>query len=292
MSEPTTLSRSVTLEGQPFRYVFDRYERPRSELPVVCLHGITRNRHDFGYFARRLSTRRSAYVPDLFGHGDSEWFDGRLVYEKELFLEQLRDLIDAVQSPVGFVGSSYGGLMGVRLAARGDVPIAALVLNDSGVGIDRSFYRDIAKKISVYPRFGSMRSVRSWMRLVTQPGGELSPDMIESLARTSVRRLDDGDFCLAYDKELPRVWLDNDDRRPESWDMWEAITCPVLVVRGVRSEVITADVLAEMKRRKPSIDVLELEDVGHYPNLMTEPQIEPILAWLDERLVGAPQKTP
>jgi pimeloyl-ACP methyl ester carboxylesterase len=51
--------------------------------------------------------------------------------------------------------------------------------------------------------------------------------------------------------------------RLDLWPLWEAIVCPVLVVRGGLSDVLTADNAAEMIARQPRADLVTFEDVGH-----------------------------
>jgi pimeloyl-ACP methyl ester carboxylesterase len=280
-----TEHRPLELDGHRVRYAYERGGTAASQRAVVCVHGITRNRHDFAFLAGRLAERYRVYAPDLLGHGDSDWLPADLVYEKELFLAQLTDLMAATGARrIGYLGSSYGGLMGIRLAAQDRSPIACLVLNDAGVGIRKEFYQDTARKIARYPLFGSMRSAESWIRLVMASAGPLPPETIAELARRSVRPTDCGDYAPAYDRELPRVWLGDSNRSPEPWSLWESIRCPVLVVRGARSEVLTSDVIAEMKLRKPSMALIEIEGVGHFPHLMDSRQTEPIEAWLAANL--------
>lgn len=280
-----TEHRQLELDGHRVRYAYERGGTPASQRAVVCVHGITRNRHDFAFLASRLAPHYMVYTPDLLGHGDSDWLASDMVYEKELFLAQLGDLMAATGARrIGFVGSSYGGLMGIRLAAADRSPISCLVLNDAGVGIRKEFYQDTARKIARYPLFGSMRSAESWIKLVMANAGPLPGEAIAEIARRSVRPTDGGDYVPAYDRELPRVWLGNHGRSPEPWSLWEAIRCPVLVVRGARSDVLTSDVIAEMRLRKPSMTLIEIEDAGHFPHLMDSRQTQPIEAWLAANL--------
>ena len=276
-----TTFRPIEVEGRTLRYACDWYEGSGAERAAVCVHGITRNRHDFAFLAGRLGDRFTVCAPDLLGHGDSDWLPGGMIYEKEMFLAQLGDLLAGLAGRrIAFVGTSYGGLMGIRLAAREGSPISCLVLNDAGVGIRQEFYESTARKIALYPTFGSMKSVEGWMKLVMASAGPVPPERLAELVRHAVRPTGAGDYLLAYDPELPRVWLGNHGRTPEPWSLWESIRCPVLVVRGARSDVLTDDVVAAMKARKPAMDLYEIEGAGHFPHLMDAAQTEPVERWL------------
>ena len=51
-------------------------------------------------------------------------------------------------------------------------------------------------------------------------------------------------------------------QEPSSWTDWEAITCPVLVVRAERG-IIDPQAVSEMASRLPAAQVIELPDARH-----------------------------
>ena len=59
---------------------------------------------------------------------------------------------------------------------------------------------------------------------------------------------------------------------PDLWEFWDPFAnIPALVVRGAISDLLSPETVAEMKRRKPDLDVVEVPRVGHAP-FMTEPE--------------------
>ena len=64
------------------------------------------------------------------------------------------------------------------------------------------------------------------------------------------------------------------------WSLWDAIRCPVLVLRGESSDLLTAETAAAMASRGPKAKVVEIADCGHAPALMDEDQIALIDDWL------------
>jgi pimeloyl-ACP methyl ester carboxylesterase len=64
------------------------------------------------------------------------------------------------------------------------------------------------------------------------------------------------------------------------WNVWGKIECPVLVLRGENSEVLLPRTLAEMKERKPDLEVVEFPGVGHAPALMSADQIRVVKEFL------------
>ncbi|WP_347333849.1 alpha/beta fold hydrolase, partial [Ralstonia pseudosolanacearum] len=113
-------TRQFAYQDTPVSYAVEQCDAAGDEAAqLLCVHGITRNRHDFHVLLPQLAGRFGVCAPDLVGHGDSAWVGERLMYRSELFLAQLRHLIAARagQGRVGYVGSSYGGLLGIVLAA-------------------------------------------------------------------------------------------------------------------------------------------------------------------------------
>lgn len=65
------------------------------------------------------------------------------------------------------------------------------------------------------------------------------------------------------------------------WALWDNIKCPVMVVRGKNSDLLTEDTLEAMKHRGPGVQkVLIVEGVGHAPMLNTPEQVESVKKFL------------
>jgi pimeloyl-ACP methyl ester carboxylesterase len=57
------------------------------------------------------------------------------------------------------------------------------------------------------------------------------------------------------------------------WHMFEAITAPVLVVRGAQSDLLLRDTVADMVARGKHVSSVEIPDVGHAPTFVDPAQI-------------------
>src|SRR5271165_199604 len=91
-----------------------------AEIPVVCLHGLSRQGRDFDYLASYLAaTERRVVCPDLVGRGRS----GRLRDANEYALPQYCADINTLVAHLGakqvdLVGTSLGGMIGIVLAGQ------------------------------------------------------------------------------------------------------------------------------------------------------------------------------
>src|SRR3546814_16569589 len=87
----------------------------------------------------------------------------------------------------------------------------------------------------------------------------------------STTRQEDGSYALHYDPAIGDAFKQGVED-VDLWAVWDAITCPVLVLRGERSDVLTRETAEEMTRRGPKAELVEFAGCGHAPSLMSEEQ--------------------
>ena len=89
----------------------------------------------------------------------------------------------------------------------------------------------------------------------------------------SVVRLPEGGYGLHYDPAIGLPFRSVTKPPPPSWEEWERIECPVLLLRGERSRLLAPATAERMARSGPKAEVIEIKGVGHAPALMSEEQI-------------------
>lgn len=62
--------------------------------------------------------------------------------------------------------------------------------------------------------------------------------------------------------------------------MWDAITCPVLILRGQESDILAHVTAQTMLTRGPEAELVEFPGIGHAPMLMDLAQIDVVRAFL------------
>jgi pimeloyl-ACP methyl ester carboxylesterase len=99
-----------------------------------------------------------------------------------------------------------------------------------------------------------------------------------------------GDYRLRYDPGIGETLRGHSD--PEFplgpnflagidlWSTWAEVRCPVLVLRGADSDVLTRATVDRMKSEKPDLQVVEFEGAGHAPALMDPAQIAAVARFL------------
>ncbi len=257
-------------------------DRAPDPVPVICVHGLTRNRHDFDDLAVALAARgRRVVCPDVVGRGDSDWLGDAAHYGYPQYLADAAALIARVDAPaVDWVGTSMGGLIGMFLAARANTPIRRLVLNDVGPFLPQAALERIAAYVGTDPSFASIEAVETFMRVTYAPFGPLSDAQWRAMAEAGVRRLPDGCYGLAYDPAIAVPLTAAPLTDIDLWAVWDAVGGPVLVLRGVRSDILLAETAREMTGRGPKAELIEVAEAGHAPALITPREIDAIAAFL------------
>lgn len=247
-----------------------------ARLPVVCIHGLTRNSRDFGEVAPYLAAAgRRVLVLDVRGRGRSDRDPNPMNYHPGTYAEDVAALFEQLGlSRAVFVGTSMGGLITMMLALRRPELIAGSVINDVGpqlspVGLSR---------IMAYA--GKPVEIKSWKdarEYVKRTNAAAFPNHRDRDWRAFVERVFDrgprGRPVLAYDPAIaePFKTATPDKPAPDMVPLFQALARrPILLVRGAISDLLDADGVALMRRHAPDMAYAEVPDVGHAP-MLTEP---------------------
>ena len=106
-------------------------------LPVICLHGLTRNSKDFENIAPRIAASgRRVIVPDVRGRGQSDADPHPANYHPKIYARDVLALMGSLGLPAAiFLGTSMGGIITMTLAAIRPGAVAAAILNDVGPAV-------------------------------------------------------------------------------------------------------------------------------------------------------------
>lgn len=273
--------RCVTPSGF-HRMAYIEWGDPANPRVLVCVHGLTRSNRDFDAFAQAMAADYRVVCPDVAGRGDSDWLKNPMEYGVPTYAADMVTLLARLNvESVHWVGTSLGGLIGMALAALPESPISRLVLNDVGPVITAASLARIAAYVGKAPRFSAIEAADAYIRLVSASFGPHTDAEWRKLTENVLRQEADGSFRMHYDPKLAVPFvaaLTSADM--ELWPLYDAIECPVLLVRGADSDLLTTAAAAEMERRGPKAQLVEFAGVGHAPTLMHADQIEVVRAFL------------
>ncbi len=242
---------------------------------VICVHGLTRCARDFDNLARVLSARYRVVCPDIAGRGDSDWLADPMLYVIPQYVSDMVTLVARLDvEQVHWVGTSMGGVIGMALAAQKDSPVSKLVLNDAGPVVARAALERIGQYLGQAPNFPSVEAAEQLIRAISAPFGPHTDAEWRFLTEVVLRKNADGSWRLHYDPRIAEPYRKNlPEKDLELWELWDAVSCPTLVVRGAQSDLLSRETAQAMTRRGPQAKVVELAGVGHAPTLLHADQI-------------------
>lgn len=250
---------------------------------VLCVHGLTRSGRDFDRLAAALAGAGCRVVcPDVVGRGQSDWLADPADYGFPQYMADMTVLLARLEAEeVDWVGTSMGGLIGMMLAAQPRTPLRRLVLNDVGPFLPKAALARIATYAGRDPRFANAAAAQAYLREVHADFGELGDADWRHLTETSIAPAGErGGVRLRYDPAIGAAFRDRPLEDVDLWPVWDRVSCPSLVLRGARSDLLTPETAAEMARRGPGAEVVEITGCGHAPALMDAGQIGLVRDWL------------
>lgn len=237
--------------------------------PLVMWHGLARTGRDFDELAAALSDEFFVLCPDTIGRGFSSWAtNAEAEYSVEYYSGIAADLLDAYGiDRAGWLGTSMGGLIGMRMASG---PLAArlsfLLINDIGPEVPQDAIDRIMSYAGTLPEFATVEEAESWLRQAYAPFGPASDSFWRRMARHSIRRRDTGRFTTHFDPQIT-IQFTASPGELTTWDRFDRITMPVHVIRGAQSDILPAAIADRMAATGPKPGITVFDDCGHAPTL-------------------------
>jgi pimeloyl-ACP methyl ester carboxylesterase len=234
----------------------------RDGAPCVILgHGGGQTRHSWDKCELQLAEAGyHAINYDLRGHGDSDWsVDG--TYSLEERAQDLIAIASGAGRPLALVGASLGGITALVAATRG-LDVAALVLVDIVPKMSLEGARKIREFMGASPQgFATLEEAAD--AISAYYPDRPRPKNLSGLHK-NLRLGDDGRYHWHWD---PRMLSDmRGDPRGllkilDAADWTDRI--PTLLVRGMKSDIVTDDGVADLRRRIPALEVADIGGAGH-----------------------------
>ena len=228
----------------------------RSRPIVVLLHGGGANAHWWDHLAAPLSDRYCAVALDFRGHGDSD-------HPAELtvgaFNHDLEALLGYLKSPpIALVGHSMGGHVALDHASHHPETSSA-VLIDILRGASKRSRRSARLALTLRRTYATRADAARRFRFFP-PAPHAEETLRAAIAEHSLREEADGRYGFAFD---PR-WFTVPSRPPPEPS---AVRCPVLILRGSESELLTSEGAQALQEELPEGRLVEIEGAGHQTHI-------------------------
>lgn len=220
--------------------------------PIICLHGVTGHAWVWASVADALSRSGRVIATDLRGFGDSQWSTS----ESYTTDDHVADL-DAIVSSLGadeidLVGSSWGGLISIALAAKRPGLVRRLALVDVAPSSQQP-------EDEVPPMAYDFADHGEVVAAERAANPNAPDDMIEIAALQGTRPGEGGRLYRKRDPFFLKRWPFRADDR---WAELGSLDMPVLVAHAADS-FIPEDVAARMAKETPHATLVEIERSGH-----------------------------
>ena len=253
--------RTIRIPVAPDVHIAADLAGPDGAPTVVLGHGGGQTRHSWDKCEVQLA--RAGFLAinyDLRGHGDSDWSaDGD--YGIETRARDLMAVAAQGSRPLALVGASLGG-------------ITALVAASLGLEVDALVLVDIVPKMSPI----GVAKIRGFM--MAHPDGfaaiEEAADAISAYYPDRPRPKDlsglnknlrlraDGRYHWHWDRRMMT------DTRADPAHMLALLDAadwtdrvPTLLVRGMKSDIVDDDGVADLQRRIPHLEIADIRGAGH-----------------------------
>jgi pimeloyl-ACP methyl ester carboxylesterase len=265
------------------RIAYTEWGDPDAARVAICVHGLTRQGRDFDPLAVALAQRGYRVLcPDLAGRGRSGWLADSENYQLPQYVSDMAMVLArSGAAEVDWIGTSLGGLTGMHMASMANAPIRRMVVNDVGPYLPWEALGRLGSYLKVMPKsFASFHAAEAYLREVLAPYGRLGDTEWFHLTKHSISTDEDGRLRLRIDPGVGRAFRPVMFYNVSMWRQYDMIKCPILVLRGEHSDLLTREVAKEMTQRGPRAKVVEFPECGHAPALMDHRQIGTIIKWL------------
>lgn len=245
-----------------------------AQLPVICIHGLTRNARDFESVAPWIAGQgRRVLAVDIRGRGRSDHAPDPMRYQLPAYARDMLAMMDSLGiARAIFIGTSMGGLITLMVSALRIRAVAGAVFNDVGPEVSG----EGIKRIAGYA--GKPVTIENWgdaVAYLRRTSTAAFPDFDDSdwlrLAARGFIEDADGKPVLDYDPAIA-VPIGGKPPRERSWLAWLlflrlARRRPALLLRGALSDILSADTARRMRRAAPGMAFAEIPRIGHAPLL-------------------------
>ncbi len=264
-------ARPVAFTGASANRLAGDWFGPADGRPVILAHGGGQTRHAWGAAARRLGAEGWAAVTfDQRGHGESDWIeDGDYSFDSHSGdLRRIADDLTARLSrrPV-VIGASLGGVATMLVEGESSEPVFdAVVLVDITPRVEQDGVDRIVGFMASRARegFGSLDEAAD--EIARYLPHRKRPRDLKGLSK-NLRRHEDGRYRWHWDPRFLEGRFTgehaHDRMRARLSKAVRAMTCPILLVRGRQSELVSDEMVADFMSLAPHADYADVRAAGH-----------------------------
>ena len=243
--------------------------------PLILQHGGRDHCRSWDWVAEELAKDWHVIAPDLRGHGDSAWApDGN--YEMNAFVYDFAQLVHTLgHDQVTIVAHSLGGNVATRFTGlypekvrkfvniEGLGPSPKVRAEREAAGYANRFRGWIEKRRAAAGRIPlRYPTIEAAYASMKEENAFLTDEQARHLTIHGASRNEDGTWSWKFDPYL-NVWPFEDTPQELTTQLWQAISCPVLLLYGQNSWASNPELDGRLKNFHDA-RVIEFENAGHW----------------------------
>jgi pimeloyl-ACP methyl ester carboxylesterase len=237
--------------------IFYRKLGTPGRTPILIVHGLSYFSYDWLPIAQALGAERQVAAMDMRGFGDSDWSAVK-DYSVPAMAADILNVLDHLRwKGALLIGHSMGGRSTTYVAAKHPGRVAGLALIDYSPDNAPAGSQRVSRTVAGVPeRFSSIDEALTHFK---QTDRERLREYLKAVPGGYAIKRD------TYFRDQFRRLIDTGERPKLGVDMWALIAevrCPVLSMRGSRSDMYAAETVAKMLAANARIALAEV-DAGH-----------------------------
>ena len=253
-------------------------------LPVLALSGLTRNSDDFNFVAPHLKGVRLIRM-DYRGRGQSDWGDHKTYTVPQEGLDALFLMNHLGIDKAAILGTSRGGLIAMGLAATVKDKLLGVCMNDIGPELAPNGLDNIMGYLGRKPSAKTIEEAAEARAKLMAGFGFKDVPMERWVEEChNLFEQDNKGLTNRYDPALrDAVEAAGAQPAPDLWPFFDAMDgLPLALIHGENSDLLSAETVTEMQKRRPDMGYAKVPDRGHVPFLDEPESLATISEWLEK----------
>lgn len=231
---------------------------------LLLVHGFGENGYSWTELPARMISSWSVLSIDLRGHGDSLW-DPNADYRIDKLVSDLASLLDQLEiESFCIAGHSLGANLALHLATLRPRDVRRLVLIEMDINpISHEMLEVIIEQFNA--QFRHYNSPDRYYALLEAQRPTADPAALLRYARHSLRPRPGGGYELKCDPRLQSLHQDllDPSRSNRKRQELSSLNCPVLLVRGEGSAIVTRAAAQKATALVPGAEFTSVPGAGH-----------------------------
>jgi pimeloyl-ACP methyl ester carboxylesterase len=230
-------------------------------LNCILLHGFGEGSFVWNSLRSTMTPICNMFMVDLRGHGQSDW-DAANTYDTPRYSRDISNILDRQKlTNLILIGHSLGAEICIDVAKKMGRSVKALVLVDCSPEADPEAVAHMIANFRSEHR--AYTSAEEYAEVLQSKRPILKESMCQFIAKSALREAEDGYHYLKCDPDLAssRNW-----EAPRAWSIWDdlgRISCPVLLVRGGGSAIVSKSAGQNLANRFKNCSYKTVSMAGH-----------------------------